>query len=70
MRVSEENCLGCGACVSACPTNSLSLVPAIRPEIPEKKKDLMKQILKEKKRLTPFVVETVKKKIKRKIGLD
>ncbi|MFT5727787.1 MAG: NAD-dependent dihydropyrimidine dehydrogenase PreA subunit [Desulforhopalus sp.] len=70
MRVIEENCLGCGACVSACPTNSLSLVAAVRPEIPEKKKDLMKQILKEKKRLTPFVIETVTKKIKRKIGLS
>lgn len=69
MRVVEENCLGCGACISACPTDSLLLVPAIRPEIPEKKKDLMKQILKEKKRLSPFVVETVTKKIKRKIGL-
>ena len=70
MRLIEDNCLGCGACISACPTKSLSLVPVDRPQIPEKKKDLMKQILKEKKRLTPFVIETVKKKIKRKIGLD
>lgn len=69
MRVMEDNCLGCGACISACPTQSLSLVPAIRPEVPEKKKDLMKQILKEKKRLMPFVVATVKTKIKRKLGL-
>ncbi|BHH84979.1 4Fe-4S dicluster-binding protein [Desulforhopalus sp. 52FAK] len=68
MRVMEENCLGCGACISACPTQSLSLRAVERPEIPEKKKDLMKQILKEKKRLTPFVVQTVKTKITRKLG--
>ena len=69
MRMIEDNCLGCGACISACPTKSMSLVPAIHPEIPEKKKDLMVQILKEKKRLTPFVVRTVKSKIMRKFGL-
>ncbi len=49
MQLLSENCLGCGACLSVCPTKSLSLIPAIRPEIPEKKKDLFKQILKEKK---------------------
>ena len=69
MRVMADNCLGCGACISACPTHSLSLVPAVRPEVPEKKKDLMKQILKEKKRLTPFVIQTIKTKITRKFGL-
>jgi NAD-dependent dihydropyrimidine dehydrogenase PreA subunit len=69
MRVMADNCLGCGACISACPTQSLSLVPAVRPEVPEKKKDLMKQILKEKKRLTPFVIHTIKTKITRKLGL-
>ncbi len=68
MRVIEDNCLGCGACVSACPIKSLTLRPVLRPEIPEKKKDLMKQILKEKKRLTPFVIQTVKTKITRKMG--
>jgi formate hydrogenlyase subunit 6/NADH:ubiquinone oxidoreductase subunit I len=63
MKVLFDNCLGCGACISSCPTNSLSLVAAKRPEIPEKKKDLFKQILKEKKRLTPFVISGIKKKI-------
>jgi len=69
MRVVADNCLGCGACISSCPTNSASLIPAQRPEIPEKKKDLFKQILKEKKRLTPFVVSVIKKKIRRTIGM-
>lgn len=69
MTVNSDNCLGCGACISSCPTSSLSLVPMQRPEVPEKKRDLFKQILKEKKRLTPFVVSGVKKKIRRTLGL-
>jgi formate hydrogenlyase subunit 6/NADH:ubiquinone oxidoreductase subunit I len=70
MQVLSDRCLGCGACISGCPTKSLSLVPAIRPEIPEKKKDLFKEILKEKKRFTPFVVDGIKKKIRRKLGMS
>ena len=65
MQVCNDNCLGCGACISSCPTQSLTLVPAERPLIPEKKKDLFKEILKEKKRLTPFVVSGIKKKVRR-----
>ncbi|MBU1564194.1 MAG: 4Fe-4S dicluster domain-containing protein [Proteobacteria bacterium] len=70
MQVIGDNCLGCGACISACPSNSLSLVhiPG-RPVPPEKKKDLMKQILKEKKRLTPYIVSGIKKKIRRTLGM-
>ncbi|WP_136798873.1 MULTISPECIES: 4Fe-4S binding protein [Desulfosediminicola] len=70
MTVDPERCLGCGACVSACKTDSLSMVRVERPETPEKKKDLFKQILKEKKRLTPFVIEGVKTTVMRKIGLS
>jgi NAD-dependent dihydropyrimidine dehydrogenase PreA subunit len=69
MTVNSDNCLGCGACISSCPTSSLSLVPMQRPEPPEKKRDLFKAILKEKKRLTPFVVSGVKKKIRRTFGM-
>jgi formate hydrogenlyase subunit 6/NADH:ubiquinone oxidoreductase subunit I len=69
MQVLFDNCLGCGACISSCPTHSLSLIPAKRPEIPEKKKDLFKQILKEKKRLTPFVISGIKKKIRRALRM-
>jgi len=70
MTVDEGRCLGCGACISACPTGSLSLQKVDRPLPPEKKRDLFKQILKEKKRLTPFVVEGVKTAISRKLGLS
>jgi len=69
MTVLPDNCLGCGACIGACPSKSLSLIPASRPEIPEKKKDLFKAILKEKKRLTPFVLHGIKKKILRSIRM-
>jgi NAD-dependent dihydropyrimidine dehydrogenase PreA subunit len=69
MEVLADHCLGCGACISACPTGSLALVAAARPPVPEKKRDLFVQILKEKKRLTPFVVSGVKKKIRRFLGM-
>lgn len=60
--------LGCGACISSCPTGSLSLVPVERPQPPERKRQLFQQILKEKKRLTPFVVERIKTSLLRRLG--
>ncbi len=69
IQVISDNCLGCGACISSCPTKSLSLVPAERSEIPERKKDLFKLILKEKKRLTPFVISGIKKKIRKTLKM-
>ncbi len=70
VQVLGDNCLGCGACISACPSQSLSLVHiAGRPVPPEKKKDLFQQILKEKKRLTPFIVSGIKKKIRSALGM-
>ena len=67
-RVSEQKCLGCGACISACSTGSLSLLPVERLLPPDRKRDLFTRILKEKKRFSPYVVETVKTTILRKIG--
>ena len=69
MNVLSENCLGCGACISSCPTQSLSLIAAIGPQIPLKKKDLFQEILKEKKRLTPFVIDGIRKKIRRTLKM-
>lgn len=67
--VNAQKCLGCGACISTCPTSSLSLSPVSRTQPPERKRDLYAEILKEKKRFAPYVVETVKTKVCRKIGL-
>ena len=68
-RVSEikkEICLGCGACISACEKGAISLVPRENPTIPKsRKRDLFKAILREKGRMTPFVVDIVRKKVKK-----
>jgi ferredoxin len=69
MEVDHEHCLGCGACISVCTSNALSLVPVPRPLPPLKKKDLFKEILKEKKRFTPFVIDSLKSRLRRKLGL-
>ncbi len=67
--ISEDVCLGCGACISACKTDSLTLKPMERPPTPERKKDLFVKILKEKKRFTPFLVQGVKTKVLRSLGM-
>ncbi len=65
LHLEEQSCLGCGACVPACPHDALCLVPVTPPAIPEKKRDLMKRILREKKRLTPYIIDGVKLKVKK-----
>lgn len=62
--VAAEQCLGCGACVGACPSGSLSLIPVARPVPPARKGELFRRILREKGRLTPFVLSRVKKRIR------
>ncbi|SDO63371.1 4Fe-4S dicluster domain-containing protein [Desulforhopalus singaporensis] len=63
-------CLGCGACIAVCPTGSLVLQPYKRIDPPEKKKDLFKQILREKKRLGPYVFATIKTILMRKLKMN
>ncbi len=65
LAIAKEVCLGCGACVPACPKGALSMIPVAPPVIPHKKKELMKQILKEKHRMTPFVIDGIKQKVKK-----
>lgn len=65
-QVNEPVCLGCGACISACKRSALTLVERpVRPLPPEKRKDMFKAILKEKGRLTPYVVSGVKKRLRK-----
>lgn len=67
--VAEAVCLGCGACISACPKGALRLVPATRPLPPAGKRDLFLRILKEKHRLGPFVTARIKKQLRRAFTL-
>jgi ferredoxin len=67
--ISESLCLGCGACVPVCGRDALSLVERTARQIPpESRKDLFRKILKEKGRLTPYVVSGMKKKLLRALG--
>lgn len=59
-------CLGCGACVPVCVRGALALVERDeRPLPPDKRKDMFVAILKEKGRLTPYLVSGAKKRAKR-----
>jgi ferredoxin len=62
--VDDKICLGCGACVSACTKGALSMVAVDNRSLPPlKRTDLYQQILREKGRLTPYVISNIKKKI-------
>jgi len=64
--VDTQACLGCGACVPACTRGAITLVERdMRPLPPAKRKDMFVQILKEKGRLTPFLVSGAKKRVGR-----
>lgn len=64
--IDMASCLGCGACVPACARNAISLVERVeRPLPPEKRKDMFAAILKEKGRLTPYLVSGARKRARR-----
>lgn len=64
--VDEDTCLGCGACISACKPGALSMAPAVNRETPPlQRKDLFIRILREKRRLSPFVVSGIRKSLRR-----
>ncbi len=64
--INRAQCLGCGACVPACPLGAVSLVERVdRPLPPAKRKDMFAAILKEKGRLTPYLVSGAKKRARR-----
>lgn len=63
----ETVCLGCGACIPVCRQGALKLVERkekrYRP--PRDRREMMVRRLIEKRRLSPFVVSHIKKKIKK-----
>jgi ferredoxin len=66
MRVDEKVCLGCGACIDACPQHALRLVERRPRPLPPVNKSLMfARILREKGRLLPVVAAEVKRGLKR-----
>lgn len=69
MKIKPGHCLGCGACIPACPTGALTLVATDRAPVPEKKRDLFIQILKDKRRFVPYVVAGLRTRVRRALGL-
>ena len=68
--VRKEICLGCGACVNVCEKDALSMIPRGNGRLPPyRKKDLFARILREKGRLTPFLLSRVKKKVRSFLGI-
>ena len=66
--VNLDRCIGCGLCVSTCPTESLSLVRKPGPEQPEVPKDMIQLSLKlgqKRGKLGPM--ELVKMQVKSKL---
>lgn len=62
----KELCLGCGACIPVCKQKALTLVERkkrYRP--PRDRKEMMVRRLLERRRLSPFVVSHLKKKLKK-----
>ena len=67
--VRTKVCLGCGACISACPKGALRLVAAPNHTLPpDKKRDLFAKMLKERRKLTPFVLSRVGRRLRRIFG--
>lgn len=68
--VRQAVCLGCGACISACEKQALRLLPAANRSLPPRlKRDLFVRILREKGRLSPFLISRLKKQLRRAFTL-
>ena len=66
VQLRAEVCLGCGACISVCHQEALSMVDRVEKYMPPlNRRAMMKKRLLERGRATPFVVNGVKKKIRK-----
>jgi len=62
----NDVCLGCGACIPVCKQQALTLVERKKHYTPPRdRREMMVRRLLERRRLSPFVVSHVKKKIKK-----
>jgi len=62
----NDVCLGCGACIPVCKQQALTLVERKKHYTPPRdRREMMVRRLLERKRLSPFVVSYVKKKIRK-----
>jgi len=67
-RIDPEICLGCGACIPVCEKDAITFVPRKKHQRPPKTKTRMfMRILKEKRRLSPYLISRVKRTIKRSL---
>jgi len=65
-KVDTDACLGCGACVSSCKFGAMNLIERADKHIPPAtRKELFKAMLKEKGRLTQFIFDSIKRKIRK-----
>jgi len=63
--VNASACLGCGACIGACAKGALRLAPARNRRLPpDRKRDLFLRLLRERGKLTPFVLQRIEKKVR------
>jgi ferredoxin len=60
----EAGCLGCGVCVQDCHRGAITLVERPAHSLPPaKRKDLFSRLLREKGRLTPYLISGARKKL-------
>jgi ferredoxin len=65
----KASCLGCGACVPACRRDAIRLVERNKRQLPpEKRRDLFARLLREKGRLTPYLVSGARRKLVSLLG--
>jgi len=63
VELKRQVCLGCGACLPACPQQALKLIPRQEKQKPPKNRTiLMGMRLLERQRAFPFIISAVKKK--------